>query len=273
MPELPEVETIVRQLDRQLKNKKIIGVRVAQEKLIKNVSAREFIKALTGRTIKKISRRAKLLVFHLNGLTMLAHLKMSGRLLYLKPEAPMVKHTHIIFKLSDGHELRYWDQRRFGAIKIFRSTAEKIPELKTFGPEPVAADFTFEKFRALFAKKKKAVKPLLMDPTFIAGIGNIYADEILHYAGVHPLRPAAGLNKLELLKMYQGLKKILNKSIALRGTSFDLYQDSSGKEGGYLKYLRVYGRAGKKCLKKCGGQISRQKIGSRSAHFCPVCQK
>lgn len=273
MPELPEVATIVSQLKNFLPGKKIIDIKILNPKLIKNISAEKFVKILKGRVFKNIRRRAKIIIFDFGEIFVLVHLKLSGRLLYLKPGVPVEKHTHLIFKLSDGYELRFWDLRQFGYFKVFEGSLVDIAELKEFGPEPLEENFTFEKFKELFKGKNKKIKPLLMEQNFIAGIGNIYADEILFYAGVHPLRRAAALKEGQLKKMYEGMRKILKKAIEKRGSSIDDYEDATGAEGGYAPFLKVYGREGEKCPHNCGGVITRIKIGSRSAHFCPICQK
>lgn len=272
MPELPEVETIVRQLKKFLSGQKITDIKILNKKLIKNISPDEFVKILKGRTFKNVSRRAKIIIFDLDGIYLLVHLKLSGRLLYLDKAAPVEKHTHLIFTLSGGRQLRYWDLRQFGYFKLFKTPLADIKELQIYGPEPLDENFTFKKFKNLFQGKNKKIKPLLMEQEFIAGIGNIYADEILFYAGVHPLRPAASLKEAELKKMYQGMKKILSSAIKAGGSSIDDYRDATGEEGGYVPYLKAYGREGEACF-CCPGKIERIKIGARSAHFCPKCQR
>jgi len=270
MPELPEVETISRQLNRLIFGKKIKKVTVKLPKIVK-MSVAVFRRALEGATIKNISRRAKLLVFELNnGWSMLAHLKMTGQLIFNgQPD----KYTHVIFNFTDGSWLLFNDLRQFGYLKLVKSAQLPGYFLKEgLGPEPLAKDFLLADLEALLVKKPKAkIKQFLMDPKIIAGIGNIYSDEILFFAGVHPLRRVASLKKSEIKKIYGGIKKILLAAIKLKGTSADNYLDALGKKGEFLSKLKVYGKENEKCV-KCKGRVARIKIGGRSAHFCPQCQ-
>lgn len=274
MPELPEVETIKRGLEKKVIGKKITGATVNLPKII-NRSPAEFTRLLKNTIIKKVARRAKILMLTLsNGHTLGIHLKISGRLLYLKKNSPVEKHTHVIFDLNNGHQIRFWDLRRFGYVKLMRSE-EAVKELKLdeFGPEPLTKEFTLDIFKNLLNQRKNSrIKPLLMDQGFVAGIGNIYADEILFYARVHPLRPAGELSARETKDIFNGTKKILTTAVQKKGTTVDLYVDLSGRAGNYVNYLKAYGCEDKPCV-RCGARIQRIKIGSRSAHFCPRCQK
>ena len=230
--------------------------------------------------IKSVGRRAKLIIFRLdNGWSLLIHLKMTGQLIYQSSVisdklSEKNKHTHVIFNFVDGSRLLFNDLRQFGYIKLIRT--DELGEFfvkEGTGPEPLAKDFTLAKFEALLVKKPKAkIKQFLMDPKNIAGIGNIYSDEILFFAGVHPLRRNYDLKKEEIKKIWQGIKKILPAAIKLKGTSANNYLDAFGRKGEFLKKLKVYGREGQKCV-KCKGNVYRIKINGRSAHFCPLCQK
>lgn len=279
MPELPEVETISRQLSKLVAGKRIKEVKIKLSKIVKAPLA-DFMHALVGAKIKKVGRRAKLLVFELdNGWSFLAHLKMTGQMIYQQTVSSKQltiesKHTHVIFNFTDGGRMIFNDMRQFGYIKLVET--EKLNEFfikEGIGPEPLESDFTLADFERLLDKKPRAkIKQFLMDPKTIAGIGNIYSDEILFFAGVHPLRRNQTLGKEEIKKIYQGVKKILPEAIKLKGTSANNYLDALGRKGGFLAKLKVYGREGEKCV-KCKGEVKRIKIGGRSAHFCPACQE
>ncbi|PIS17530.1 MAG: formamidopyrimidine-DNA glycosylase [Candidatus Nealsonbacteria bacterium CG09_land_8_20_14_0_10_42_14] len=243
MPELPEVETIRRQLE-----KKIVG------------------KKLNGKKITAVRRRAKVLMIDFSdGTSLVFHLKLTGQLIF---NGQPLKHTRKVFKFSDGSKLVFNDVRKFGWWKIVKDTG---PMEKGFGPEALTVDLkTFAD--GLKKHSKTRIKPLLMDQKFIAGIGNIYSDEILFAARVHPLRRVKTLKDKEIELIHQNIKKILQKAIRYRGTTEQYYRDAYGKEGNYYNLLKAYQREGEKCS-RCGTIIKRVKIGGRSAHFCPKCQK
>jgi len=242
MPELPEVETIRRQL-----SQKIVG------------------KKLDGKKITKVRRRAKILIVDFNdGSSLIFHLKLTGQLIF---DGKPSKYTRQVFKFSDGSQLVFNDVRKFGWWKKVKDT-KKIE--KAFGPEALEVDF--KTFKANLERRPKAkIKPLLMDQKFIAGIGNIYSDEILFGARVHPLRQVKTLKDKEIQQIHQNIKKILQKAIQYRGTTEQYYRDACGKEGDYYNHLKVYQKEGEKCS-RCGTIIKRAKIGGRSSHFCPKCQ-
>lgn len=245
MPELPEVETIKRELTREIIGKKLEGVKV------------------TG-----VRRRAKILMIDLaDGSSLVFHLKLTGQLLLnTKPG----KYTRAVFKFSDGTNLVFNNVRKFGWWKRVKDTSEIE---KDFGPEPLTESFTLKKFKEILSQRTKArIKPLLMDQQFMAGIGNIYSDEILFASGVRPTRRVKTLKEKEIKGIFQKMKEILKEAIKHRGSSVKYYLDARGQKGKYLKYHQIYGRQGKPC-KKCGSIIKRIKIGGRSAHFCPICQK
>lgn len=294
MPELPEVETIRRQLFKEVVGKKIKEVELRLPKLAyfdgKRGDAKNFKKNSEGVVIEKADRAAKILILTLsNGYTLLVHLKMTGQLIYRAkngetkrgghpwpPDSVEVpnKWTHIIFKFSDGSVLYFNDLRQFGYMKLAPTIdLKEQKEIKKLGPEPFDRKFTPGLFSQMLKKRSKAkIKPLLMDQSFLSGVGNIYADESLHYAGILPTRPAGKIKPEEIKKLHIGINKILKKSIEKGGTSVDTYVTLSGGKGGYEKYLKVYGREGEKCF-RCKGVIRRVKLGGRSAHFCPRCQK
>ncbi len=242
MPELPEVETIRRQLAQE-----IVG------------------KRLNGKLITGVRRRAKLLIidFKKDG-SLLFHLKLTGQLIFNgKPSA----HTRRVFYFNDGTNLIFNDVRKFGWWKRVKDTS-KIE--KEFGPE--APDVDPSTFKDMVKKHPKVkIKSLLMNQKVISGIGNIYSDEILFAAKINPLRKASSLDKQEIRQICLNIKKILAKAIKLRGTTSQDYLDVYGRTGGYFSHLKVYGKEGEKCY-RCQGLVKRVKIGGRSAHFCPNCQ-
>jgi formamidopyrimidine-DNA glycosylase len=278
MPELPEVETIRVQLNNFLAGKKIKKVEVGLPKMVKLFLAK-FKKTVRGAKINGVARRAKILIFKLdNGWSVLTHLKLTGRLIFREEKEAVrlqdTKWNHLVYYFSDGSRLFHNDLRQFGYVKLVKTNelADFFKKEK-LGPEPLEKDFSFDDFLALLAKRPKAkIKQFLMNPQNIAGIGNIYSDEILFYAGIVPLRKIGNLKPAEIEKIFAGIKKILAEALKLRGTSDSDYLDARGQKGDYARRLKVYGREGEKC-KKCSGIISRLKINGRSAHFCPKCQK
>jgi len=273
MPELPEVETIKRQLSRKIGNKTIKKVDVRFAKFVK-APIEKFKKAVEGAKIKSIERRAKLLIINLSsGYSLVIHLKMTGQLIY-KGKSDK-KHTHLIYYFTDNSHLIHNDYRRFGFVKLIPTKElEEYFTKEKYGPEPLEKKFTLKLFKDLLDKKGRAkIKPLLMDQTFIAGIGNLYADEILFYAKVQPTRKISTLKPEEIKRIYQGIKKILLAAISKQGSSADTYVDTAGKKGKYFpSSIKVYRRDGQSCY-KCGTKIKHIKLGGRSAHFCPKCQQ
>ncbi|MBF8280362.1 MAG: mutM [Candidatus Magasanikbacteria bacterium] len=275
MPELPEVETIRRQLQKEIVGATIRGVIVNFRKRL-NVSSEKFRTMLKGKKILAVGRRAKLLVFELsNGLRMLGHLKMTGRFLIVKKGTSPNKHTHIQFILSGKNDLYFEDYRKFGFLKLMDDAGlQKELAAQNYGPEPLTAAFSFKKFvECIRGRGRKKIKQVLMEQTCIAGIGNIYADEICFAAGVHPERPANRLSAAELKIMFTAAKKILTAAIKNRGTSADAYLDAHGQQGTYVPFLKVYDRDGEKCRRNDGGIIKKIRVGGRGTHFCPKCQK
>jgi formamidopyrimidine-DNA glycosylase len=278
MPELPEVETIRTQLDHFLAGKKIVKVNVSLSKMVKLPLA-QFKRIAVGAKINCLSRRAKILIFQLSsGWSLLVHLKMSGRLIFRKKGEKLqeadLKWNHLVYEFSDDSRLFHNDLRQFGYVKAVRTDelADFFAKEK-LGPEPLAKDFTLDDFSTILKKRPKAkIKQFLMDPQNIAGIGNIYSDEILFFAGIHPLRRTGELTTAEFKKIFEGIRKILPEALKFRGSSDNDYLDARGQKGDYVPRLKVYGREGEKC-KKCSGVVQRIKIGGRSAHFCPKCQR
>jgi formamidopyrimidine-DNA glycosylase len=293
MPELPEVETIVRELKKA--KPKILGTFIldvwsdAKKIFKKPKNFRKFKKEILNRKILKIWRKGKNILFELdNQKTLLIHQKLTGHLLYGKwrrergkwvsllkgplAEDPMNKFLRVIFFLSNGWQLSLSDLRKFAKIEILNKK-ELEKELSNLGPEPLDRDFTFEKFKEILSKKRKGrIKKILMDQKVIAGIGNIYSDEILWEAKVHPLKDISKISEEKLREIYFAMKKILKKAIQLKGESISDYRRISGERGYFDKERKVYRKEGEKCP-RCKTKIKRIKIGQRSAHFCPKCQK
>lgn len=275
MPELPEVETISRQLKKDIVGKKIVKTEVNFKKPIGKLAVADFRKLTECAEIKNVGRRAKLILIYLsNGQVLLVHLKMTGRLLFVENEVLPNKHTHIVFNFADGGKLFFEDWRKFGYVKIIPAKdLEEFFEREKYGPEPLDKKFTVKVLKDLLAKKaKKKIKPLLMEQTFIAGVGNIYAAETCFCAGISPERPTGKIKDGEIKKLHGCLVKILKLAISKRGSSVDAYVDAEGRKGGYVPFLKVYGRAGEKCF-RCGGTIKEIRLGGRSTSYCPKCQR
>jgi len=304
MPELPEVQTIVSDLRKILPGLKIAGVKTDWKKMFKNSSLENFKKEVVGEKILDVRRIGKNILIDLTGnKTVLVHQKMTGHFLYGKWELvtppvagearwlgkeagairddPQNRFIHLVFDLSNKKQLALSDLRKFAKVLLWPTgKLSELEDINNLGPDPTAPDFDFKKFQdrlaplaAGLAGKKGKIKIVLMDQSVFAGIGNIYSDEILWLAEIHPLRQVSSFTQEELKSIFNSTKKILKKAIEARGTSDSDYRDPSGKKGGYQEMLYVYGLEGEKCQKKDGGIIARLKIGGRSAHFCPIHQK
>jgi len=285
MPELPEVETIRAGLANKILGKRIKKVSVNFSGTIKNNQS-QFLRILTGNKFTTISRKGKLLIFKLDQdeRFLLVHLKMTGQLIYCHGDSIVAgghslpkllgcfpnKHTRVNFTFADNSNLFFNDLRKFGYLKLVNEK-ELATVIAGFGPEPLATEFQVEKLADIFKTRQAPIKAVLLNQKLIAGIGNIYADEILYAAGVLPNRPARELKPKEIKAIFTATRKILKKAIKYRGTTFNDYADDEGKMGGFSQYLRVYGRADKKCL-ICGNLIKKMKVAGRGTHFCPVCQ-
>ncbi len=271
MPELPEVQTIVNDLKHKIVGQRIKSVLVLWSGCLKSHSPAKFKKEIAGARILNIGRRAKNILVYLDkNRVLLIHLKMTGNLLLgeLK-DFKENKHAHLIFILNGSQALAFSDIRKFGKVTLGNKD-EIISSLK-IGPEPFDKHFNFTKFKSIVSRKRRSIKTVLMDQGNIAGIGNIYSDEILWLAKISPLRSANSLSEAELKKIYGHIKPLLKKAIKFRGTSISDFKDIAGVSGKYKKFLRAYGRVGEKCS-RCGSFIIRVKINGRSGHYCPKCQ-
>jgi formamidopyrimidine-DNA glycosylase len=270
MPELPEVETIKRDLWPRLVGRSITGVTVGWEGCVDRPSVRSFRNQVVGRRIEDVGRRGKFLVLSLSGdRTLLVHLRMTGSLRIKDPADPWETHARLAFRLDDGQELRFVNVRKFGRIYLVRDPAEVLGDL---GPEPLADDFNVDAFRALFENRRGMIKPLLLDQRFIAGLGNIYVDEALFRARIHPRRAAGSLTSEELGGLYYAIREVLREAIADQGTSRSDYVRPDCTKGTHQERLWVSGRAGEPCP-RCGTEIERLVVGGRGTYVCPRCQR
>lgn len=268
MPELPEVETIKIDLNKRILGKVIKGIEVNVAKIIKQPSLKEFISKIKGTVFKKIARRGKYLIFELSsGEYLVIHLKVTGQLIYGNKE----KQNRVSFLLNDGKYLNFCDLRLFGSIYLV-SDLKELKEFIKLGLEPLEKNFTLESFCKMIKGKKTKIKPLLMDQTLIAGIGNIYAQEALFKAKIHPTRTAESLKGREIKELFFSIKEVLKEAIKYRGSSVDAYVDLEGSKGEMGERLQIYGREGEACI-RCKTAIRKIKINGRGTSFCPNCQK
>jgi formamidopyrimidine-DNA glycosylase len=266
MPELPEVETIVgRLIEGGLIGNQILSMELRWLRHLAFPDPESARGLLEGQKVETISRRGKFLVFRLTNCYLLIHLRMSGDLRVEDSSLPTEKHDLTIWRLSDGRELRFHDPRRFGRVWL---TAQPETVLGRLGPEPLEARFTADTLSRMVSERHRQLKPLLLDQTFLAGIGNIYADEALHRARLHPLRPSDSLTEGEVRRLWKGIRGALFAGLRHNGTSIDWVY----REGRHQFRLRAYGREGKPCP-RCGAGIRRIKVAQRSSYFCPRCQR
>lgn len=277
MPELPEVEVVCRSLRAVLLGRRIMDFEAYLPKLLKEPAGDSayFKEHLIGRTITAITRRGKYILIHCEADEILTvHLRMTGKLLYVEQENPRGKHAHIILRLDDRHDLRFDDVRQFGAFYLTKvSELERIEGLKSLGVEPLDEAFTAVCLKQMMAGKKQKLKAFLLDQHNIAGIGNIYADEILFQAGLHPEDIADSIvDEADIFKLWQAIRDRLEQGIAGGGSSIKDYVDAFGQSGSFQEQHKVYGRCGQRCV-DCGGIIEKIKVCGRTTCFCPNCQK
>jgi len=276
MPELPEVESLRRLLAESVLSRKIVSARIREPRLRRRVSA-DFTRVVSDRTICELRRRAKYLLIELSGgVTLLVHLGMSGSLTHrghgFRNEDFDPAHDHLHFELDDGTKLVYNDPRRFGLIKLVPSAElEASEELRGLGPEPFSPNFNAAYLFAQTRRRRAAIKNLIMDQRVVAGIGNIYACEILYAAKVRPGRAAGRITRFEAEQITAFTKTILTRAIGSGGTTFRSYRDSRGLPGRFASDLQVYGREGGQCY-LCGDPIKSRVLGQRSSSYCPACQ-
>jgi formamidopyrimidine-DNA glycosylase len=271
MPELPEVETIVQHLRQgngaapPLPGMTITGVTLRWPRHIARPGLPAFRRRIRGRRITDLRRRGKYLVFELDQGALLIHLKMSGDLILEPKHAPRDRFERTVFRLDGSWELRFNDARKFGKVYLVASPDDVLGGL---GPEPLARDFTPESFAQRLARHRRKLKPLLLDQAFLAGVGNIYADEGLHRAGIHPLRLSHTLDPREARSLWRGIRAALRHGLHRNGASIDWVY----RGGEFQNHFRVYQRTGEPCL-ACGTPIARLVTGQRATHYCPACQQ
>jgi len=278
MPELPEVETVRRGLERLAVGRHITGVEVGRERTVRRTSRGAVIDGLTDTTILAANRRGKYLLLPLDsGDEMMIHLRMSGQVLVAKAGTARPKHTHVVIQFDDGNEMWFVDPRTFGEVVVFDPVHVdvELPDLARLGPDPIAEGITLPEFRRILRRRHRQLKPLLLDQHVIAGIGNIYADEILHEARLRPDRMSDELSSVSERKLHSAMHRILREAIAQGGSTLGdaQYVDLFGDWGTYQHAHAVYGRTGERCL-TCGiGWIRRTVSAQRSTHYCPRCQR
>lgn len=290
MPELPEVETVRRTLEPHLVGARIAKCSIDERKILRSV---EEIDVIDGQTVLSLDRRGKYLVIELNDHHLIFHLGMTGQLTIRDPRRPDSaferhpvtgletaiqhgpdRHTHFHVCLSDGRSLLFRDTRKFGRVFIIRKDSGSLPGFfaaRKLGLEPFSSGYELSAFLALFGKRKLRIKSLLLNQSFVAGVGNIYADEALFEAGIHPARRTTSLRRSEKESLFQTVRLVLERGIQNKGTTFRDFIDGDGREGTNRDELFVYGRSGEPCV-RCGTSIKKIVVSQRGTHFCPTCQ-
>jgi formamidopyrimidine-DNA glycosylase len=265
MPELPEVETIVRRMRPEIVGRTITTASLLWERTLATPKLAAFNKNILGQKVDAVNRRAKYIVIQLSVDTLIIHLRMSGDILFRAVDAPVEKHDRLLLTLDDEKVLAFNDMRKFGRVWLTPSPNDVLGKL---GPEPLEDDFTSDDLFKRITAHTRQIKPLLLDQHIIAGLGNIYTDEALHLAGLHPLTKSDMIKRDQAERLWRSVRQVLNEGIERNGTSIDwIYRG-----GQYQHYLHVYGRADEPCL-NCGTPIQKIVVGQRGTHFCPQCQK
>lgn len=272
MPEIAEVRVVAKTLKKSLVGKQIKRVNVLYPRIIEG-NPEEFKNVLEGSTFKDITTCGKWLIFNLGEYSLLSHLRMEGKYFYVEHNVEIEKHTHIVFELVDGFNLRYNDVRKFGRMIVVPSDeVMECPSIKKLGIEPDDDRLNSEYLLKSFAKKEQPIKTSLLDQTIINGLGNIYANEVLFAAAVSPFRKTNSITEKEAKSIIENSKRIVLKSVEVGGCTIRSYTSSLGVIGHYQDYLEVHGKKDEKCS-RCGSKIEKEKIDGRSAYFCPKCQK
>jgi formamidopyrimidine-DNA glycosylase len=273
MPELPEVENVRRSLIKLVKGKTIGDIQVKWPKIIQFPhEADQFRDALCGQTFRGLDRKGKFLVFLLDDYALVSHLRMEGHYSLHERRDPPDKHTHVVFRLTDGTELRYRDVRKFGTMHLFqKGTEDQQLPLSKLGPEPFSPAFSAEYLLERFQKTDRIIKAVLLDQSVVAGLGNIYADEVLFRSSIHPLRPAKSISGKEAALLKDQIIQTLHEAIEAGGSSVNTYMNALGLAGSFQEQLSVYGKKGESCV-RCGTAIEKIKAAGRGTHFCPSCQ-
>ena len=274
MPELPEVETVKRGLNQLVKGAVIRRVDVLYAKMIQNVAVADFKRRLQNQRILRIDRRGKYLLFRLSHrLTLVSHLRMEGKYMVHRTGEPIGKHDYVIFHLADGRELRYNDTRKFGRMWLIKNGEEKtVSGLGTLGPEPTAHDLTFAYIKRIMNKSRGQIKPFLLNQRHIAGLGNIYTDEVLWMSQIHPQQQTNLISDTQIKRLRRNIIHEIQAAIRGHGTTVFTYKNAFGQSGSFQHHLHVYHRTGQPC-DRCGTPIKKIKVAQRGTHFCPHCQK
>ncbi len=274
VPELPEVETIRKDLERELVGRTVLDVTSSAPKALQP-SPKEVSAAIKGKKFRSFKRKGKLLIVRLSGgVTLGIHLRLTGRLLIRKEGDPPDEWQRATIKLSEGKELRFSDLRLFGYIKLFKGEEEVEETLSKIGPEPLSKELNGEKFYEIIQKTSRPIKIVLLDQKLISGVGNIYANEALFEAGIDPLTKANQLTRDQAAHLYKAIELVLREGLEARGATIadEMYRDAYGRRGGYEEKVRIYQRAGKPCP-KCGEKIKYLKVGQRGTFVCSRCQR
>ncbi|MBM6613435.1 DNA-formamidopyrimidine glycosylase [Desemzia sp. RIT804] len=274
MPELPEVETVRKGLEATVDQVTIQKVSVYWDRIIAGtVSSESFQEVLVGETLRKFRRRGKFLLLDFDHYTLISHLRMEGKYEVVPTEEKLKKHTHVIFHLTDGRDIRYLDVRKFGRMELVPLGKEtSVAGIKRLGPEPFEDVFLLEPFQGKLSRVKKAIKPALLDQGLVTGLGNIYVDEALFQAEIHPLRPGNSLKPFEVKRLHQAIIQVLGNAIKAGGTTIRTYLNALGEAGQFQQKLAVYGRTGQSCV-NCDRPIQKVKVAQRGTHYCAHCQE
>ena len=272
MPELPEVETVRRGLEKLILGKKISNIEIRYPKMIKT-DLNQFQKELPGQVIQSMGRRGKYLLFNLRDKVLISHLRMEGKYFYYPDQVPERKHAHVLIHFEDGGTLVYEDVRKFGTMELL------APELleayfisKKLGPEPTEQDFDLGRFKLALKRSKKPIKSHLLDQTLVVGLGNIYVDEVLWRAKVHPARISQGLTAQEAKKVHDETINVSGQAVEKGGSTIRTYTNAFGEDGTMQEFHQVYDKTGQACS-RCGSIIEKIQLGGRGTHFCPECQR
>lgn len=273
MPELPEVETVRKGLISLVKGKTIAKVDVYWPRIIEMPEVETFQQQMIGETIEDVERRGKYLIFQLSHYEMVSHLRMEGKYEYFSVAKPLDKHSHVRFIFTDGSELVYHDVRKFGRIALLKKGgAKQYKGLLQLGPEPTDEEFSLADFKEQVKKSSTMIKPLLLNQKVVAGLGNIYVDEVLWLAKIHPEQPANSLSPQAVKKLREAIIEVIAKAKEAGGTTIRTYLNALGEAGHFQQELHVYGQTGKPCP-RCGTAIIKIKVAQRGTHLCPHCQK
>ncbi|HAP32420.1 MAG TPA: formamidopyrimidine-DNA glycosylase [Firmicutes bacterium] len=274
MPELPEVESVARALAECMPGKQIAAVKFFFTQMLRELDEKEFTRLLCGRKIEEIRRRGKYILFFLSGEIVLeVHLRMTGRFLFAETDIPPGRYTGAVFYFKGGGTLHFQDMRKFGTFKLWEKNSLSQSPAYNLGPDPLDGSFSLLSFMQILERKQAVrIKPLLLNQQNLAGLGNIYADEVLHRARIHPCRTAGSITLPEKKRLFEAINTVLRESIAGGGTTFSDFRDLLGRTGNFQAQLRVYRREKERC-RGCGTPIRRMVVCGRGTYYCPTCQQ